>query len=247
MACLRLDIAAKKPGAFTGIIAISPALWWNDSSVVESYSDAIAKTHRPQRIFVSSGGLEREIDSQTQRFVRLLDSLKAPAIGHSRYARDTHGLTPGPSLADGLRFIFAPVSVAQLPMSTLGPSSDSVSVVRALAESKRLYAMGASTFGLDERLPESEVNGLGYNVLSALRKPGLAVWVFRQNVGLYPESANTYDSLADALIAKGDTAAAIVELKRAVDIATRTKHPVLPESTKKLKALEARMTKPNGG
>lgn len=245
---LALEVAAKKPGAFNGVIAMSPALWWNDSSGIVSYSDAIAKSAKAQRLFVTSGGLEDDIDRTTQRFSQRLDSLKPAltAFGHRRYPEDNHGLTPSPSLADGLRFTFEPVNVAKLPLASLSRTSDSATAVRALLESRRLYALGARSFGLDERLPEPEMNNLGYAILE-LKHPEFAVWVFQQNVDLYPESANVYDSLGDGLLAKGDTTAAMAQFRRAIDVATRTKHGVLEESKKKLKALEAsRAAKPKG-
>ncbi len=237
---LALEIAAKRPGSFTGVIAMSPSLWWNESSGVVGYSDAIAKAGKAQRLFVTSGGLEDYIDRPTQQFAQRLDSLQPvlTAFKHRRYPEASHSLTPAPSLIDGLRFIFKPVSVATLPMSTLGPSGDSTAVVSAFAESRRRYAIGARSIGLDERLPESDVNQLGHGVLR-LKKPELAIWVFRQNVDLYPGSANVYNSLADALLAKGDTIAAIAQLKRSIDLATRTGHPVLEASRKKLQALDA--------
>jgi predicted alpha/beta superfamily hydrolase len=248
---LALEVAANRPGAFNGVIAISPALWWNDSSGIVSYSDAIAKSSKAQRLFVTSGGLEPDIDVTTQRFSRRLDSLNPAktAFGHRRYPEDSHPLTPAPSFADGLRFIFDPVSVARLPIRFLGPDTDSAGVVNAVIISKRLYANGARSFGLDERLPETELNFLGYGVLQMMANPGtkyspasiagMAVWIFRQNVDLYPESANVYDSLGDGLVAKGDTTAAMAQFRRAIDVATRTKDPILGESRKKLKALEA--------
>jgi Tfp pilus assembly protein PilF len=82
--------------------------------------------------------------------------------------------------------------------------------------------------------------------LQLLKNPALAVWFFRQNVDLYPESANAYDSLGDGLLAKGDTTAAIAQFKRAVEIATRTKDPVLSESQRKLKALQVNQAKGKG-
>src|SRR3954469_5518776 len=60
-----LEVATKRPGAFTGVIAMSPSLWWNDSSLVGSYYDALAKSQKPQRVFVTSGGLEGDIDRPT--------------------------------------------------------------------------------------------------------------------------------------------------------------------------------------
>lgn len=250
---LALEVAAKRAGAFNGVIAMSPSLWWNDSSEVAFYADAIAKSGKAQRLFVTSGGLEPGIDRLTQRFSQRLDSLK-PALltfGHRRYPEDTHVLTPAPSLADGLRFMFEPISIAKLPISFLGRSPDSATVVNALTTSRQLYATGARSLGLDERLPASDIDQVGHRVLQMLSNPatkdsrasiaGLAVWVFQQNVDLYPESAKVYDSMGDGLLAKGDTTAAIAQFRHAVDVGTRTRDPVLENSKKKLEALKARL------
>ncbi len=236
---LALDVAATRPGAFTGIVAMSPALWWNDSTSVVTYADMIAKSPAPQRLFATSGGLEPEIDRTTQRFARRLESLKSAtvAFAYRNYPGDSHGLTPGPSLVDGLRFIFDPIAVTSLPVSTLGPNSDSAAVVRAVLETEQRYARGARVFGMSERLPENVLNGLGYGVLQMLKKPSLAVWVFKRNAALYPESANVFDSLGDGLLAQGDTNGARVAFRTAVDIATRTRDPVMSESRRKLELL----------
>src|SRR5213592_1053034 len=110
-----LHVAANRPGAFTGIVAMSPALWWNDSSDVVAYSSAIAKSSKPLRLFATSGGLEPPIDRTTKQFASRLDSLKPATVGFAYrfYPENTHGLTPAPSLADGLRFVFEPISMSK--------------------------------------------------------------------------------------------------------------------------------------
>jgi predicted alpha/beta superfamily hydrolase len=244
-----LEVAAKRPGVFTGVIAMSPSLWWNDSSGVATYAEGIAKANKGERLFVTSGGLEGDIDRPTVRLSRILDSLQLSqtSFGHRRYPDDSHGLTPAPSLADGIRFVFQPISVAALPIAALGPGTDSAMLVNALAESRRRYAEGARLFGMDQRLPESEVNQMGYAALQFMNKPALAVMVFRQNVNDFPESANTYDSLGDALLAVGDTTAAASQFRRAIHIGTGAKYPGIEQSRKKLKAIEGARPKSKAG
>ena len=243
-----LEVAANKPGVFSGVIAMSPSLWWNDSSGVVEYSNALAKAAKGERVFVTHGGLEPDIDRTTAAFSQRMDSLKPAliAFGHQRYPEDSHNMTPAPSLVAGLRFIFEPVSVAKLPTSMLGPDTDSAMLMNAFVESRRRFAAGARSLGLDERFPESETNNLGYAALQYLKKPALALWLFRQNADAYPESANVYDSLGDGLLGMGDTTAAIGQLRRAIDLAKRTKQPVLSESQRKLKELEAAQAKGKG-
>jgi predicted alpha/beta superfamily hydrolase len=104
-----LHVAASRPAAFAGIIAMSPALWWNESSAVNAYADSIAALTSPLRLFATSGGLEPDIDHTTRRFAVRLDSIKPQSLGfqYRRYPNDTHAMTPAASLVDGLRFIFA--------------------------------------------------------------------------------------------------------------------------------------------
>ncbi|MEX2153636.1 MAG: alpha/beta hydrolase-fold protein [Gemmatimonadaceae bacterium] len=234
-----LHVAATRPGTFSGIIAMSPALQWNDSALVVTYADAISRATTNQRIFATSGGLEPPIDVTTKHLAARLDSLepKAAAFAYRFYPHDTHGLTPAPSLVDGLRFVFEPLSLAQSSIRRLSPTSDSASVVNAVLETEAQYARGARYFALPEILPEEVLNSFGYNVMQALKRPALAVWVFRRNAERYPESANVWDSLGDGLLAVGDSAGAKSQFAKAVDIATRTGHPVLAESRSKLESL----------
>ena len=75
-----LHVAAMKPGAFNGIVAMSPSLWWNDSTVAIEYANAIAKAAAPTRIFATSGGLEPPIDITARRFASRLDSIKPAGL-----------------------------------------------------------------------------------------------------------------------------------------------------------------------
>ena len=235
-----LDVAATRPGAFTGIVAMSPSLWWNDSTPARGYADAIAKTTAPTRLFATSGGLEPSIAITTKTFVSRLDSIKPATLAFASryYPENTHGLTPAPSLMDGLRFVFDPVSLAHSPLQALTPNADSATIVNAVSESEKMYERGARSLGLPDRYPEGQLNSLGYFVLQGLKMPNVATWIFRENVKNYPESANVYDSLGDALLAAGDSTGARTQFRAARDVAVRQGQTVAEETRKKLDALE---------
>jgi hypothetical protein len=235
-----LDVAATRPGAFAGIVAMSPSLWWNDSTPARDYATAIAKASATTRLFATSGGLEAPIDVTTKIFAARLDSIKPTtlAFAYRFYPEDTHGLTPEPSLVDGLRFVFAPISLTRSPMMALGPHADSATIVNAIITTEDAYMRGARSLGLPDRFPEQQMNSAGYAVLQAFNMPKVAVWIFRKNVASYPDSPNVYDSLGDALLAAGDSSAARSEFRTARDVAVRQGKPAGEETLKKLDALE---------
>ncbi|HEY2377463.1 MAG TPA: alpha/beta hydrolase-fold protein [Gemmatimonadaceae bacterium] len=235
-----LDVAASRPNTFSGIVAMSPSLWWNDSLPAREYATAIAKTPMTTRLFATSGGLEPPIAVTTKYFVSRLDSIKPATLAFASqyYPENTHGLTPEPSLVDGIRFVYEPISLARSPMQQLGPNSDSATIVKALTETEETYVRGARSLGLPDRFPEVQMNSWGYGLLQFFKMPKVAVWVFRKNVASYPDSPNVYDSLGDGLLALGDSAAARAQFRMARDVAVRVGQPVSKETLKKLDALE---------
>jgi len=62
---------------------------------------------------------------------------------------------------------------------------------------------------------EADINNLGYQLLQA-GKTDEAIAMFRKNVKEHPDSWNTYDSLGEALAAKGDKKAAIEDYSKAL-------------------------------
>src|SRR5205814_4830165 len=127
------------------------------------YATAIAKSTMTTRLFATSGGLEPPIAVTTKHFVARLDSIKPATLAFASnfYPENTHGLTPEPSLVDGLRFVYQPVSLARSPMQQLGPNSDSATIARAITETEDAYVRGARSLGLPDRFPESQMNQWG--------------------------------------------------------------------------------------
>ena len=66
-------------------------------------------------------------------------------------------------------------------------------------------------------IPETETNLLGYQLLQAGNTKD-ALTVLKMNNEAYPASANTYDSVSDALLAAGDRAGALQYATKALDM-----------------------------
>jgi CubicO group peptidase (beta-lactamase class C family) len=71
---------------------------------------------------------------------------------------------------------------------------------------------------------EAAVNGVGYQLLSA-RRFKEAVVVLKLNVEAYPESANAYDSLAEAYLNNGDKELAITLYQRVLEAIPKDPRP----------------------
>jgi CubicO group peptidase (beta-lactamase class C family) len=78
---------------------------------------------------------------------------------------------------------------------------------------------------------ESELNGLGYNLL-AQKKIKEAIKVFQLNVEAYPQSSNVYDSLGEAYMLNGDKAPAIDNYEKSLKL-----NPGNTNAVEKLKSL----------
>lgn len=82
-------------------------------------------------------------------------------------------------------------------------------VEHAMAQYKKIKAERLSEYAFHEQA----LNILGYELLWAGRVDD-AVAILKLNTEEYPGSANVYDSYGDALLAKGDTANALVNFKK---------------------------------
>ena len=84
----------------------------------------------------------------------------------------------------------------------------------------------------DYKFYEWDVNRLGYDFLEN-KNADAAVEVFKMNTTLFPDSANTYDSLGDAYVAAGNEHEAIICFEKALEL-----NPDFKSSQEKLDELK---------
>lgn len=96
---------------------------------------------------------------------------------------------------------------------------------------ERFVALKAENFG-DYHVSEAQLNGLGYRYLGRERIAE-ALAVFKLNVELFPASANTHDSLGEALLAGGDKPVALAAYRQslALDPANENAAKIIAEQT----------------
>ena len=82
------------------------------------------------------------------------------------------------------------------------------------------------------RLDENALNRLGYNLLRA-QKIDEAIGVFRFNTEDFPNSANVWDSLAEAYLTSGDISRAVENYKKSLKL-----NPNNKAAEEKIKQLE---------
>lgn len=98
---------------------------------------------------------------------------------------------------------------------------DSAGVEAAL---ERFLALKADNFD-DYYVSEAQLNALGYRYLGK-EQFAAALAVFKLNVELFPTSANTHDSLGEALLANGDKAAALAAYRQSLALDPRNENAV---------------------
>jgi hypothetical protein len=100
-------------------------------------------------------------------------------------------------------------SIAETLSATIATSG----IDQAAQQYHQLSVARASTYNLDE----DELNILGYQLVKA-NKLEQAIRIFQLNVEAYPNSGNTYDSLAEAYMDDGNKLQAIANYKRSLQL-----------------------------
>jgi tetratricopeptide (TPR) repeat protein len=91
-------------------------------------------------------------------------------------------------------------------------NSEPDSISNAVAQIRKQWKKGADIY-----IEEAALNAIGYELLNQERIAD-AVEVFRLNVDVYPESANAYDSYAEALMKSGDSEGAVRNYRKSLEL-----------------------------
>ncbi len=200
-----------QPDLFSAYIASSPWFQANDQYWLKNIDRMFkAESLQNKTLFMTVGKDETDLTRNT--YVELEKWMNKKDLKGLRWKSVwfdgvDHGSMVGKSLYDGLLYVF---DGWKIPDSVLA-SGDVARIESHLeATAKRFVAIDQPV------IPENRLNALGYRFIQE-GSYDKAVDILGYNVRLYPDSPNTYDSLAEAYFTKGDRENAIKYYKLAVE------------------------------
>jgi predicted alpha/beta superfamily hydrolase len=213
-----LNVLFTRPEMFAAVLSVSPSLMWDDELPVRQASTFFNDRKSLNATLFVAMANEEEGDPRPNRLDRLEEHLKkATTSGFQwqvmRMPEETHGSVVLRAHYWGLRKVFSDWRLPADPET--GTFSGTVEDI------KKHYAGLSKRYGFTVVAPENTVNQIGYQLLGR-EQPDSAIAVFRYNVELYPDSANVYDSLGEALEGAGQLKEALSNYIRAVENAEKT-------------------------
>ena len=181
-----------KPGLFNSYVAVSPSLQW-ENQVTLKRAEEFLKNQKQLNVslFTSLGNEPGAIGESFDSFREVLakTNIKGFAWQAERMDDEDHGSVVLRSHYAGLRKVYE---------GWQGPRDlQSGAIIGGLKGADAHYAKLSERFGYKIPVPEALINQMGYQLIFA-GKPEEAIGVFKANVERYPNSANVYDSLAEA-------------------------------------------------
>ncbi len=208
-----------RPELFNAYIAVSPALNWDNQVAVKRAEDFFkARKDFKGTLYVSLGNEPGPLEDGFHQLKQVLS--RHPTKGFEWEAQEMpdedHGSVVLRSHYFGLRKIYDGWQIPRDP--------DTGAVVGDLKGVEEHYQKLSQKFGFTIPVPENIMNQVGYQLLFG-EKPDEAIAAFKSNVERYPESANVYDSLAEAYERGGKLELAAPLYEKAHLLGQRNKDP----------------------
>ncbi len=207
-----------RPEVFNAYIVVSPTIQW-DNNLTLREAEAFCKERKDTNrlLFFTMSNEGEEMIGGFDGLKKVLGK-QAPKhfVWDAMFMEDEdHGSAVLRSHYWGLRKIFNGWNV---------PDAVAANGLNAVEEH---YKKLSGKFGYAVLPPEALMNQLGYQLFAAGKRDE-AITAFKSNVERYPNSANVYDSLAEAYEKNGKLDMAKANYEKAIQLGQKTNDPNLP-------------------
>lgn len=209
----------ERPELFNAYIAASPVLHWDDKIIIKRAAAMLKEPKDWKKSMFVSIANEPDYVSGFNDFQDTLRKSKPKSFEFEfrQFKEDNHGSGVLPAYLAGLRKVYE--GWQPPPSGTIADLDDH-------------YRRLSSRFGYRIPVPEDVMNRAGYGLLG-LKRFDEAISAFKRNVETYPQSANVYDSLADAYETNGQLKLAAENYKRSIELATAAGDSLLAAASKR--------------
>ena len=217
---------------FQAYIAMSPFVRFDDMELIKRAAKQLKANQSLTATLFMTLGYEPNLQQGYDELVDILNKHAPENLSWQShiYELENHMSTPSKTFHNALLAISLDTGYMLHP-KLIAQGFDTV---------KQHYQQLSKKFGRTLSPPEGVLNSMGYELL-AQKKLEESIEVFTYNNNEHPESTNTYDSLADALEAKGQFSEAKVLLVKAVQLAKEQKHQALVQLQNHLTAIEEKL------
>ena len=198
-----------EPELFDAYISISPSMWWDNQNLVAQAESFLAEKPKLKCFFYMTMGNEGgNMLGGAMKLAALFEETEIPDFNwdFKVMEEETHGSIPHRSTYYGLEAIFNDWFSADLQKLYVEGGMDGIN---------GHYSKVSKKLGYEMKPTESEINNLGYRLLQSGAKEK-ALEVFLENIQLYPNSFNVYDSAAEAYMETKQDELAIKNYKKSL-------------------------------
>lgn len=209
---------AARPDLFNAYIAASPVLHWDKNFVINRMEEVFKQKKDWKKTMFLALGDEPDYTNGFNSFKDLLKKSNPKNFEYEfqQFKAENHGSVVLPAYYAGLRKVFAGWSPPQ---------------TGNVADLENHYKKLSDRFGYKITIPENMLNQIGYQLLGAERKIE-AIEVFKKNIENHPNSANCYDSLAEAFEKNGQLKQARENYEKAYKMAEARGETQLAQTAK---------------
>ncbi len=210
-----------RPELFQSYVAVSPALQWDNQVAVKRAEDFFkARKEWQATLFMTLGREPGPIEDGFYQLKQVLEKNQTKGFEWDAQVLDDedHGSVVLRSHYLGMRKVFDGWQVPRDP--------DSGQVAGDFKGVEEHYQKLSQKFRYTIPVPEPLINQVGYQSLFADRFDE-AIAIFKTNVERYPESANVYDSLAEAYERSGKLELAAPLYEKAQTLGQQNQDPNL--------------------
>ncbi len=223
-----LHALATSPEAFRGYIALAPNLDWDKGLPARELESSLRSwTNSKRFLYFAYADDFAEALANDQHLETVLEAAPVSLRWQARhYPQETHSSLPLLGQIDGLRALYS------------GYRYHNDRIERGVPAAESHFREVSQRLGWPTPLPEDVVNRLGYAALGEghLLK---AIKLFERNTTAHPDSANAFDSLAEAYAKAERPKDAAHAAGKAAEIAKNPAHPNHAHFVRQAKELSA--------